>query len=296
MHGPHLRAAAFTVRSGFDAGLSRRRLDSAELDRPHRGVRAALWRDADAARDLVPMLRPGDRLSHSTAARLWPLPLPLALQRVDGDVHVSTPPPLNPLRRPGVVGHRSAPGAILRYGLPLSPAATLFLELATELDLDDLVAVGDALVRRSIRLDPHDIRPWIELDELRVAVGGSAGGRGIRLARAALDLVREGSDSPAETRLRLAAQRAGLPTPELNPMISDRQGREIGHFDLVWPDLRVIAEYDGDQHRTDPHQYDRDITRFDRATGAGYRVLRFRSRHLYPTPEPAIRSLTSALS
>jgi very-short-patch-repair endonuclease len=62
--------------------------------------------------------------------------------------------------------------------------------------------------------------------------------------------------------------------------VHDRDGREIGYFDLVWPEYGVIAEYDGDQHRTSTHQYDRDIRRFDRASEAGYRVIRVRSRGL----------------
>ncbi|TPW77618.1 DUF559 domain-containing protein [Schumannella soli] len=294
---PRSGSTAFPVGAGRRAGLTRHLIDRADLDRPHHGIRASIWRDADRARDLLPALRPGDRFSHLTAARLWPLPLPRRWQAVGGPVHVSGPADGNRLRRVGVIGHRTADaGYVVRNGLPLSRPTTLFLELATELELDDLVAVGDALVRRPIKLDPHDIRPWIDLDELRAAVSRASRGRGVRLARSALALVREGSDSPAETRLRLAVLRAGFPTPQLNPMIVDRRRREIGHFDLVWPERRIIAEYDGDQHRTDPRQYDRDITRFDRATDAGYRVVRFRARALYPTPQPAIRSLTRAFA
>ena len=53
-------------------------------------------------------------------------------------------------------------------------------------------------------------------------------------------------------------------------------------FDLAWPDHLLAVEYDGDQHRTDTHQYEKDITRFDRATAATWNLVRVRSRGLLP--------------
>lgn len=142
-----------------------------------------------------------------------------------------------------------------------------------------LVAIGDHLVLDPRVLDPHDERPHIRLGELRSAVA-QATGRNIRTARAAAALVREGVESPRETALRLLVHALGLPEPVCGYLVCDREGREIGYFDLVWPELRIIVEYDGDQHRTSAYQYDRDIRRFDRASEAGYRVIRVRARGL----------------
>ena len=72
--------------------------------------------------------------------------------------------------------------------------------------------------------------------------------------------------------------------------------RDIGHFDLVWPAHRVIAEYDGDQHRTSTYQYDRDIRRFDRATEAGHHVIRVRTRGLDPDRAATIARLRRAFA
>ncbi|NYG98271.1 very-short-patch-repair endonuclease [Schumannella luteola] len=284
------------MRAGRDAGLSRRTLYGTSVDRPHQGIRGTLWRDIDAARDLLPALRDGDRLSHSTAARLWPLPLPRDLESEQSPVHVSGPKDANRLRRPGVIGHRTVhTTSIERNGFLLSDPARLFLELASELSVADLVAVGDQLVREPPIGDPLDPRPWLPMHDLHEAVRRARTPRAEK-ARRAVALVREGSDSRRETQLRLAVVAAGLPEPELNTMVLDRRGDEIGRFDLRWRRFRVLAEYDGDQHRTDPVQYDRDISRFDRATMAGERVLRFRARHLRSGGGQAVHTISEALA
>lgn len=163
------------------------------------------------------------------------------------------------------------------------------------LPLAALVAIGDHLVLDPRVLDPHDERPHIRLDELRRAVA-DATGRGIRTARAAAALVRDGVESPRETDLRLLVYELGLPEPVCGYLVHDREGREIGYFDLVWPERRIIVEYDGDQHRTSTHQYDRDIRRFDRATEAGYRVIRVRARGLGVDREETIARLRRAFA
>lgn len=229
-----------------------------------------------AARGYAPLLRPGDRFSGPTAAALWGAPL-----QVDtGPLHVTAGPGLTRPRRHGVVGHEG-PAAVpeWRGGLPVSPPALAFLECASSLTLAELVAVGDHLVLDPRVLDPLDVRPHIRLAELRCEIE-HASGRGIRRARAAAALVRDGVESPRETALRLLARELGLPEPVCGHLVHDRDGRRIGFFDLVWPAHRVIAEYDGDQHRSSTYQYDRDIRRFDRASEAGYRVIRVRARGL----------------
>jgi hypothetical protein len=183
----------------------------------------------------------------------------------------------------------------MRHGLPCSDAVGTFLELATVLELDDLVAVGDHLVLEPRVLDPGDPRPFVSLAKLREAVEG-ASGRGVRRARAAAVLVRECVESRPETLLRLLLWRAGLPEPQCGASVTDERGRRIGWFDLVWPEFHVIVEYDGDQHRTSTQQYDTDIRRFDRASDAGHRVIRVRSRGLFTSPTATVERVRTALT
>jgi hypothetical protein len=177
----------------------------------------------------------------------------------------------------------------------VSSPALAFLECAAVFDFPDLVAIGDHLVLDPRVLDPNDIRPYLTLAELRAELAWRTG-RGIRLARAAAALVREGAESRRETLLRLLIREAGLPEPTCGVLVHDARGREIGWFDLVWREQRVIAEYDGDQHRTSTYQYDRDIRRFDRATEAGYRVIRVRARGLGPDRAETVDRIRRALA
>jgi len=272
LDGP-LAGRPFLVRDALSSGWGEGRLRGADLSRPFHGVRSAEPSSPEEA--YAPLLRAGERFSHVSAARLWGAPLP----QVGPAVHV-TRPPMSRARSRGVVGHRSShDGYVIREGHPASDPATTFLELATMLSVSDLVAVGDHFVLDPRVLEPGDPRPHVALTELRRRCS-EAGGRGIRTARAAAELVREGAESRKETQLRLLAIEAGLPEPELGRPLFDAVGRLIGYFDLTWPDARLIAEYDGDQHRTSTSQYERDIRRFDEATDAGYRVIRVRARGL----------------
>jgi len=247
----------------------------------------------DAALAFVPLLRPGDRFSHVTAARLWPLPLPLP-DAVE-TVHVATPRPRNAHRGVGVTGHLSSvESATLRRNLPVSGPLTLFIELATVLELDDLIAVGDALVLEPAMLDPRDLRPWITLNELRTGCRASRA-HGAPRARAAAANVWQGAESPMETALRLLLLRSGLPEPELNQELFDDRGRWIGRFDMVYREARVIMEYDGDQHRTSTTQYERDISRIDRAIAARWTVVRVRARGIHVVPGETVRRVREAL-
>ena len=62
------------------------------------------------------------------------------------------------------------------------------------------------------------------------------------------------------------------------------QGRFIGRGDLVYRHWRVIVEYDGDQHRTDTTQFDRDVRRLDDFAANGWRVVRIVGRSLLRRP------------
>ena len=99
-----------------------------------------------------------------------------------------------------------------------------------------------------------------------------------------------------ETALRLLLLRHGLPEPELNQNLFDDRGRWIGRFDMVYRDARVIVEYDGDQHRTSTTQYERDISRIDRAFAAKWTVVRVRARGIHVEPMNTVRRVREALN
>ena len=146
------------------------------------------------------------------------------------------------VRRPGVRVRRSST-------VPTSSAEVAFVSAAHELDLVDLVAAGDRLARLGLTT-PDDL----------VRVTAAARGRATRHARRAAGLVRDGVDSVQETRLRLALVLAGLPEPEVNPTVHV-EGRRVGRVDLLLRRWRIVIEYEGDQHRVERAQWNRDVWR-----------------------------------
>ncbi len=235
------------------------------------------------------MLRPGLFFSHATAARLWGCPLPHTLTRGSA-IHVTATAPTRAPEGRGVIGHQSQPelaATARRYDLPVADASLTFCQLASVLPLDDLIVIGDHLVLDPAVLDPHDIRPHVTLADLQERVRRFTG-RGARLAASAMRLVRQGAESRPETLLRLLLGRAGLPEPEVNPELTDAAGRWLGRADLVYLEWRVIAEYDGDQHRTDTRQYEKDIARFERFVEAGWTVVKVRKTGLFAQPRGTV--------
>jgi hypothetical protein len=157
----------------------------------------------------------------------------------------------------------------------------MFLELATVLGLVDQVVVGDALVRLR-HTTPDDLRR------------ASATARSPAARRAAA-YVRERVDSPMESRLRMLLVLAGLPEPTIDHRILDRGGRVIYRFDLSYPDLKVLVEYDGRQHRADLDQWDLDTDRKDWLDANGWLHVPVFSRGIYRDPAKTVTRVAAAL-
>lgn len=132
---------------------------------------------------------------------------------------------------------------------------------STDLDLVELVAAGDALVRAGL----------VTIAELQEAAVEASGRGCVRLRRAG-GLVRERVDSLRESRLRLCLVLAGLPEPRCNVVLG-HGGRVIGRVDLLIEEYGLIVEYDGDQHR-DRGQWNTDLDRDDAFAAAGFATVR----------------------
>lgn len=130
---------------------------------------------------------------------------------------------------------RTALDLARRYSLPLAVASIDALMQATELKLADV----ELLVERY------------------------RGRRGMKSVRNALQLVDGGAQSPKETWLRLLLVRAGFPRPQTQIVVRNEFGWVEAYLDMGWEDIKVAAEYDGDQHRTSRTQYVRDVRRHE---------------------------------
>jgi hypothetical protein len=161
---------------------------------------------------------------------------------------------------------------VVLNGVPVVPPLVAWAQCAELLQLDDVVALGDALAGRWSRLAEARER---SLAELQAVIDGWDGRRGARRLREALELIRANVWSPKETELRLALVRAGLPEPPaLNVEFKADDGTWLGIVDMAYPERRLAIEYEGDGHRLDKGQWRSDIARRERFADAGWRTIR----------------------
>ena len=233
---------SFTTAQARAHGFGRGALRGRSVRRELRGVYLPAWADTSLVNRLeaARLVLPGDvQPDGVTALHLLGVEVGAAepLRFVTAHPHQ--------VRRPGLRVRRSTRAVVDAAGLP----ASAFVAAARELDLVDLVASGDWLVRLEL-VSPAEL----------VRAAAAARGPGAARARRGAALVRRRVDSVEETRLRLALVLAGLPEPEVNPTVRAR-GRLMGRVDLLLRRWRTVIEYEGDQHRVDRRQWNRDVWR-----------------------------------
>ena len=233
---------------------------------------------ASAALGISPV---GSHASHFTAAEIWGGVVPHQPL-----THVSSRCGRTRSERQGVDGHESSRGSqvVIHRGLRVSSPEQTFIDLATQMNLVDLVVLGDSLVAKRQTTTPSIIEATLAWK-----------GKGGRLARRAAHLVRAGVDSPMETRLRLLIVLAGLPEPVVNHIEYDAMGAWAKRFDLSYPDLLLIIEYDGRQHAKDDRQWSRDIDRREELDADGWRLIVVRSNGIYAEPGRTLKRIVDAM-
>jgi hypothetical protein len=268
---PELLGEPFPVALARSLGITRRRLQGADLTAPFRAVRVAgplPGSAADLSRSYAQRMPPTHVISHQTAALLHGLPLPARIA-ADTRIHVTVPAGTRPPQMTGVIGHETRTELLdVEYldGIPVTSPLQTWADLATVLPRTALVAVADALMGGD--------RPAYSPVDLHRTILARAGRRGVKRLRMAADLARPRVESPKETETRMLLVDAGLPEPLINYVITDAEGTFIARVDLAWPRFRACVEYEGDGHRTDRAQFRKDITRIQRLEDHGWRVIR----------------------
>ncbi|WP_426321569.1 hypothetical protein [Microbacterium sp. E-13] len=297
--------ASFRCDDALGAGVSRRRLRADDLETPFRGVRlraeqrpdedlvdgAPLARDHAQRRRVMRLARayaevmaPHAFYSGRTAAVI--LGAPMAHGH---DLEVGVRAPARAPRRRGIraVKVASALVSVQEWeGMRVSSPASTWAMLARELDVRELVVLGDAFVRvpRNEHGKPQAHLQLATPQQLRRAAAAGPR-RGVARLRAALELIRVGSASPLETEYRIDAGAAGLPDPELDVEIRHASGRLLGISDAVYRQFRTIVEVEGDHHRTSRAQWNRDIEKYAAYAAAGWDVVRLTADHIRgPSP------------
>ena len=149
-------------------------------------------------------------------------------------------------------------------GTRVSTPARTALDLARRYPADTAIAAIDALAQ-AVELKPADIDLLVER---------YTGRRGMKRARASLELIDSGAQSPKESWLRLLLMRAGFPRPQTQIPVRNEWGWAEAYLDMGWEDIKVAVEYDGDQHRSSRYQYVKDIRRLEMLARYGWTVVR----------------------
>ncbi|WP_078325422.1 type IV toxin-antitoxin system AbiEi family antitoxin [Mycobacteroides salmoniphilum] len=192
----------------------------------------------------------------------------------------------NRRREPGVVTLRSvlpADEVCIVRGMCVTTPARTALDLAGRYPDAHVVPAIDALCQAT----------GLTTAEVLSLAERYRGRRGIRKARAALDLVDPGAQSPKETWLRLLLIRAGLPCPTTQILVHNGDFVPLAYVDMGWEDVMVGVEYDGDHHRSDRRQYVKDIQRLEMLEGLGWLIVRVVAED---HPDDIIRRVLEALA
>ncbi|CAN5396284.1 hypothetical protein BH11ACT8_BH11ACT8_10210 [soil metagenome] len=253
----------------------------------HIKLMTGVWIHRDAHDDLslvkaALLIHPPDAFaSHLSAAAVLGLPVP-----EHPFAHVTVRRPQDRHFRPQIKSHvtRRRRNVIVVKGIRTTDPIATFIDCAGWLSLLDMIVLGDALVRT------FDVTAA----ELRRACDRStdyyAG-----LARNAAAYVRDGVDSPMETRLRMLIVLAGLPEPVVNYRVYWENGVLRRRFDLCWPGIKLIVEYDGRQHAESTRQWLGDLERREEFDDEGWRILVVTAEGIYRTPERTLERVRRQL-
>jgi len=152
-------------------------------------------------------------------------------------------------------------------GFPVTVAMRTVRDIGSDRDITESVVALDMALRAGL----------VESADLAEYVRNHSGDKGIQRLRRAARLADPRSESPMETRLRIAIIKARLPQPRVQAELHDANGQFVGRADLYYPDRRLVIEYDGDNHRD---RLVSDLRRQNALVNASYHLLRFTAADL----------------
>jgi very-short-patch-repair endonuclease len=168
-----------------------------------------------------------------------------------------------------------------RHGLPVTSVARTIVDLTRALATREQESVIATALKLGLTTIPT----------IRDAMERTPHCRGIGTLRQLLD---QGgfarTRSGYERRLLEMIAAAGLPQPRTSHRVA---GHEV---DMLWPDRKLVLEFDGFKFHSDRRAFERDRRRDQDLVAAGYRVIRITARQLEEEPLGVIARLAAALA
>ncbi|MCB4209096.1 hypothetical protein [Arthrobacter sp. UM1] len=177
---------------------------------------------------------------------------------------------------------------------PVTSIRRTLLLLARTWSVPDLVCAVDWAVRIPRFTYEDRLEPYARLPELSAWLSSLGPVKGKRALAEAVSLARVGSDSPQETRLRLALAEAGLPEPVCNPTLLSAEGRPLPPPDLAFPEWRVAVEYQCAHHFGESRSK-ADIDKRALLEDAGWLLVEVHAGMAWPTWSPAVERIRRGL-
>ncbi|MDR0481734.1 MAG: DUF559 domain-containing protein [Cellulomonadaceae bacterium] len=261
----------FSAAEARAAGWTSHRLRSANYRRIFHGIYApAKLPDSPElrARSALLLAPLGSHVSHSTAARVWGIPVPACSTE-----HITVRRKKDRRRTGGITFHVLPQArSVTQRNVRLSTPEQTFVDMACTLELVDLVVAGDGIVSAGLA----------SLDRLR-DYAAQWSGHGAMKARQGAELVRAQVESPMETRMRLLLAFAGFPELRVNATVVGSDGRNR-RLDLSADSVKLAIEYDGRHHIDREPQWEADLRRREQLEQDGWRVIIVTAKDLYRSP------------
>lgn len=154
-------------------------------------------------------------------------------------------------------------GASLR----VTDAVTTCMQMAAYCSREETTVLFDFLTRRGTQ------KRYLYENDLERYLVDSPQFKGKTCARWAWAHHRMNTDSSMETRLRLLLDNARLPSPRVNLIFRGDKATDTWYVDLVYPELGIILEYQGEEWHTGKDRLRKDSKRSERLQQYGCLVI-----------------------
>ena len=170
-----------------------------------------------------------------------------------------------------------------------------FLNAASHLSFLELIQLGYTLCSGYVQADnqygQRSRCPLTCVQSVSDYLNRCSGFPGIKNARRALQYIKDGSNSPMETKISMALTLPvssggfGMPGHQLNKpaQLSSKGYEYLGYeciCDFLWTERKIVVEYDSKLTHLSPDQHARDKRRLTALTISGYKVFTITSDFL----------------